>query len=237
MISQEARSVIAAAAKDPDPVLSAQANIYLYKLTAPTCGIRCGGERWTIKSLSDPDASRLRTSKPTVTTVADLINKPAPTQLPSNARVGLEATQVRVRALLVGWKNESSMFGDQDYHIVIADPDDTTKQMIIEMPSPECQGVCSSLFVNDFKRNREQMEYILGQPKSTFHEMDQQWLVEITGSPFFDYNHGQIGLAPNCIEIHPVTNVTFLHLSSTHAHVNKRQQNVFHAQNHCANAR
>jgi hypothetical protein len=33
--------------------------------------------------------------------------------------------------------------------------------------------------------------------------------VTVTGVGFFDYQHGQDGVAPNAIELHPVLSVTF----------------------------
>jgi hypothetical protein len=31
----------------------------------------------------------------------------------------------------------------------------------------------------------------------------------LTGIGFFDFNHGQLGVAPNAIELHPVINIVF----------------------------
>lgn len=135
---------------------------------------------------------------------------PAPAKLPPTSRVPFEKTLVKVRALLIGWKVESGPGKDLDHHIVIADPQDKTKQMIVEVPSPACQGVCSSTFLAHFKQNRDLVANTLGQPLPNFQPLAKPWLVEITGPAFFDFDHGQIGLAPNCIEIHPVITIQFL---------------------------
>ena len=40
-------------------------------------------------------------------------------------------------------------------------------------------------------------------------ELEARPLVRITGVGFFDYLHGQRGVAPNGIELHPVLDVEF----------------------------
>ena len=177
--------------------------------SASACGQHCGTERWSLKTLSDSDADSFTSEEPKEMTVSELITQRAPSKLPATSRVPFEKTLVKVHALLIGWKVESGATGDQDFHMVIADPDDTGKQMIVEVPSPDCQLACSSQFLDDFKANRDQVPGKLGDPAENFQSLDRPWLVTITGPAFFDFNHGQIGLAPNCLEIHPVVNIAF----------------------------
>lgn len=206
-ISQEARAAVAAAAKDSDPVLSSEAATYLYKLPPSTCGVRCGGERWPVKSLSDSYASSLRSKVPRLITVNELVSQRIPEEISDTSRVALEQSVVTVRAFLIGWKAE---IADRDYHMVIADLSDTNHQMIVEIPSPECQGACSSLFFPDFVRSRQNADRQLGTASHLFKKLDRPWLVEVTGIPFFDFFHAQLGAALNCIEIHPVTDIKFI---------------------------
>jgi hypothetical protein len=42
------------------------------------------------------------------------------------------------------------------------------------------------------------------QPGTTGPELKIGALIEITGVGFFDFEHGQSGVAPNAIELHPV---------------------------------
>ena len=109
----------------------------------------------------------------------------------------------------------SSSVPDHDFHIVIADPQDTTKQMIMEVPYPKCQAVCSSKFLSAISAVRTQVSQHLGQPTSSVRALTKPWLVEITGPAFFDFEHGQTGLAPNCIEIHPVMEINFVKQQGT----------------------
>jgi hypothetical protein len=39
---------------------------------------------------------------------------------------------------------------------------------------------------------------------------DAPILLRVTGVGFFDYDHGQIGAAPNVIELHPVLRIEWL---------------------------
>ena len=109
--------------------------------SSTTCGQHCGTERWTVKTLTDAGASAIQSMTPKDMKVADLITQKAPSKLPATSRVPFEKNLVKVHALLIGWKVEGEPGGDQDFHIVIADPDDTSKQMIVEVPSPDCQKV------------------------------------------------------------------------------------------------
>jgi hypothetical protein len=182
---------------------------------AQQCDRHCGTERWAVKTLTDTDAARVDTT-PRAATVAGLIALQVPASvplrrsgrpaLPPNARiVPIELTTYRVEALLLGWKLEK----DEDFHIVIADPRDTTLTMIAEIPSPTCPEVCQTTLGERFGVLRQQVETRLGLPSSRFHRLPEPLRIEITGVGFFDFIHGQTGVAPNGIELHPVTAIRF----------------------------
>jgi hypothetical protein len=178
---------------------------------AGTCGSHCGTERWAIKTLSDSDSATPAAATPTNTSVSVLASKKAPAQLPANTRIApIENEQVTVTALLIAWKEESGSTGDHDFHLVLADPNDHSKTIIAEIPDPQCSGACASGKVNAFKTGRQVLTTELGaapQVTSAVAVVPPR-LVEVTGVGFFDFNHGQDGLAPNCIEIHPVLKIT-----------------------------
>jgi hypothetical protein len=69
--------------KDSDPVLSSEAERYLNNLPAPTCGVRCGVERWSVKSLTDQDAFRINLN-PQETTISQLIHLERPPTPPTS---------------------------------------------------------------------------------------------------------------------------------------------------------
>jgi hypothetical protein len=188
-----------------------------------TCGMKCGQERWAIKTLTDSEAGAVGDAAPQNTTVTDLIGRTAPVKL-TNSRAPLEKQRFHLTALIIGWKIEattsdenvgkttamSTSVPDHDFHIVIADPDNTENQMIMEVPDPDCQAVCSSKFLKQISQVRSGVSSRLGTPTDVVQPLAKPWLVEITGPAFFDFPHGQDGLARNCIEIHPVMEITFI---------------------------
>jgi hypothetical protein len=94
---------------------------------------------------------------------------------------------------------------DQDIHLVIADPDDRSKIMIAEIVDPGCSGAAVSPELADLQRARETFTQLdTAQPGSSGPVLRPGDLIEITGVGFFDFEHGQSGVAPNAIELHPV---------------------------------
>jgi hypothetical protein len=171
-------------------------------------------ERWTVKTAADPDAEALTGQVPTETTIQALIALPVPPVLPPDGRSdGAEKTLWSVQATLTGYKHED----DGDYHMVIADQAGRT--MIAEIPDPgDIPG--RSFFAAGIAGARSAFDdhfHITegaGQPNNptlaavSFHEVTVP--VTLTGLGFFDFGHGQRGVAPNAIELHPVVNVVFM---------------------------
>ncbi len=50
----------------------------------------------------------------------------------------------------------------------------------------------------------------LAQPEAHFRRFTPAWLVRVEGVGFFDIFHGQIGVAENCMELHPLLKVEFV---------------------------
>ena len=204
-VSQETRVAIAdiyARYKEQDPVLGSEAMRFLHNLPASTCGIRCGIERWAIKTLSDNDAAKVD-FRPVPKTVSDLVALPAPNSSSETSRPDpAERTSFKVRARLVGFRQEI----DRDFHIVIADLEDPAKTMIVEIPDPDCSGVCASPKSSEIRKARQDFaaRFPDGRPSAAFQFVEGNVEVEVTGVGFFDFAHGQTGLAKNCIELHPV---------------------------------
>jgi len=176
-------------------------------ITAPaqTCGTHCGTERWPVKTMTDADRGKI-SFIPAITTVSQLRNLDAPPQRPDSARVSpTELTTFQIHAVLIGWKLEA----DQDMHLVIADPADPTRTMIAEVPSATCDHVCSSEEATEFQAARAALIARLGTPTSSFHRLAAPLPIVLTGVGFFDFLHGQTGVAPNGIELHPVLRVDF----------------------------
>lgn len=162
------------------------------------CGGHCGTERWAVKTLSDQDRGLVQL-RPVHTTIKSLVSLRRPASLPATHRERpLETTVYEVEARLLYLFTES----DNDYHIVLASPQDTTVTMIAEVPDPQCAGACSSGLAARYGQVRQQLLDYLNSPQSVARP-----LVRITGVGFFDFIHGQRGVAPNGIELHPVLRV------------------------------
>jgi len=105
----------------------------------------------------------------------------------------VETTVWRISGTLVRVKEEQ----DSDFHLIIADSGGRT--MITEIPAPAC--VSSSPFLPSER-------YVRSLFTADFHPTTswQRPGVRITvkGVGFFDFLHGQSGVAPNGIELHPL---------------------------------
>lgn len=174
-----------------------------------TCGTHCGEERWRIKTLFDRGAAYLDLT-PRHTTVSELVVMRAPSQLEEEERSSAEEHVYSVEAVLLGWKAETASHGDHDFHLVLADPNEFTRTMIAEVPSEECQGACSSLQAQKFAQVRQVLTSQLAEPEAHFRRLSPAWVVRVEGVGFFDIFHQQIGVAQNCMELHPLLKVEFV---------------------------
>jgi hypothetical protein len=160
----------------------------------------CGVERWSVKTGTDTDRSKITLQSTTPTTIASLTALSAPGSLPANNRVApTEDTVYQVHATLTQYKLEA----DSDYHLVLSDGSGHT--MISEIPDPACVGSTSPLTSSIQKARGEfDAKYTA---TSSFRTANVP--VTITGVGFFDFLHGQTGVAPNGIELHAVLDVQF----------------------------
>jgi uncharacterized protein (TIGR03437 family) len=163
---------------------------------APQCGV----DRWPVKTGTDADANLVNLNSLTPTTIADLSALPAPSNKPDNNRVPPTETTVFVlSATLTDYKLED----DSDYHIVLQDSGGKT--MIAEIPLPACVGA-GSRFLASIAGARSQFN---ARFTATTSFKTASIPVQIKGVGFFDLLHGQAGVAPNGIELHPVLDIVF----------------------------
>src|SRR5215467_7059869 len=171
---------------------------FAHYLLAP--GMACGVERWSVKTGTDADAGLVNINSTSPTTIATLRGLTAPNPIPSNSRVQPTETTVWViNATLTQYKLES----DEDYHLIISDSAGRT--MICEIPAPHCVG-SGSPFVNGITNSRAEFDARFNVTTS-FQTANVP--VTVTGVGMFDFLHGQTGVAPNGIELHPVLDVQF----------------------------
>lgn len=179
-----------------------------------TGGARCGEERAAIKLGLDNEA-RLIVTTPFSTTISALTGVRHPVTTPADTRASsVERTVYRLQATVVGYKLEA----DQDFHLVIDDRHG--HHMVVEVPSPDCVGANRTAPANGAGKPRAESawrdqvvaaraavlqilaEHHLPAPGAKLRRTEIQ--VVITGVGFFDKIHGQDGVAPNGIELHPV---------------------------------
>lgn len=159
---------------------------------------QCGIERWAVKTLTDPEAGQVNLV-PKLATVEELAALPVPAEFGRDAeRLEPELQVYTVAATLVEFKEEA----DNDIHLVIQG--ESGQLMIAEMPDPECaQG---SRVLPQISRARVQFVDRFGQPSRTsWNQVDAP--IRVTGVLFFDVPHGQRGVAPNAVELHPVVDI------------------------------
>jgi hypothetical protein len=152
----------------------------------------CGIERWAIKTASDSQRNLISTS-PTTTTIAALRTLRAPSRLPSSRVRPTETSEYVVSGTLLRYKLES----DGDLHLVVADG--AGRALIVEIADPSC--ATASRFRSEITTVRRQFLARFN-PTSSFKTTHTP--VRVRGVGFFDFQHGQSGVAPNGIELHPV---------------------------------
>lgn len=162
-------------------------------LVAPT-PVTCGVERWDVKTATDPGASRIDPAIHDTTILA--LGKLRPWSLPVR-QFPVETTTYRVRATLTAFITEA----DSDYHLVLGDGKGHT--MIAEIPLPACVSggplkvqMAAARATFDAKFRNAPGVHRVFIP------------VTVVGVGFFDRIHGQLGVAPNGIELHPVLSIT-----------------------------
>jgi hypothetical protein len=143
-----------------------------------TSGSACGVERWTVKTLQD----RPRLLRPRKTTIHFLITRSRPAHLP-DTRLPFERHVYTVVAAVVLVRPED----DSDLHVVLQQGGN---HMIAEAPSPTCDRHATPV-------RRRQMRVARNHARLCAR-------ARVTGVAFFDFDHGQTGVAPNAIELHPI---------------------------------
>ena len=138
----------------------------------------CGGDRWTVKTLQD----RPHLLPARKTTIHFLVTRPAPAHLP-DTRLPFEHHVYTVTARVVLVRPEA----DSDLHVVLQLHGD---HMITEAPSPSCDKRATPY-------RRRQMRIARSHVRLCAR-------ARVTGVAFFDFPHGQTGVAPNAIELHPI---------------------------------
>ena len=173
--------------------------IYYSQINAQDCGV----ERWKIKTLSDPDTLFINFSKVVNTSIHEQVALVRPS-INRNSRHISERTVLELKCSIVGYKREA---GDKDIHIILED-EETEETLVAELPSSRCSAINLTSRSKLFFELEKWFVTNIGYPTSNFVYLKKHIHVIITGIGYFDYVHGQIGMAPNGREIHPVLGIT-----------------------------
>ena len=160
-------------------------------------GAPCGAWRSEVKTLSDPDRRDVNFLARRIS-VQNLrrVDPPATLGINTPRLGGVESRVHEVRAQVVEVRSKR----DGTIHLVIAPRNDRNDTMIVQFPADRC--VDSSFRRPEMRRARADLLDACGSISSGFTELTGN--VVIRGVGFWDEVHGQRGVAPNGIELHPV---------------------------------
>ncbi len=181
----------------PSTIAPAVENEVASEQPAGTCGV----ERWAVKILADPDAAKVQVDSPQTATIEDLRAMSAAFYATKNPRSTAEEQVYTVEGFLVGYKIER---GDSDLHVVIRN--DAGESMIVEFPHPDCM-LGSRILKQATEARAKFLGLLRTPPTSRFVRVRKPIRVRVTGVLFFDRVHGQTGVAPNGVELHPVLEI------------------------------
>lgn len=160
---------------------------------SPSASAHCGTERWSIKTGTDADAKNIDLSTISPVTVHEMVGFPKPPYLPPTTRLQpVETSYVRLTATLKEYKMED----DGDVHMVLTSGAD---HMIAEIPNQQC--VVNSVWRDQIDATRTAFNTQFN-PTTSWKFSGKT--ITITGIGFYDFIHGQTGVAANGIEVHPV---------------------------------
>jgi hypothetical protein len=154
---------------------------------------RCGVERWAVKTMTDEDAGKV-ILKPKSSSVYKLVGLTAPRS--PKARTKLERQTFKVQVNFIAFKREA----DSDIHLAVVDPKHQDASMILEFPAPYCDENSPVKLLIDAARD----SFIQACGTATTSWQRRSGSAIVTGVLFFDRVHGQLGVASNGVELHPV---------------------------------
>lgn len=164
--------------------------------TPPSTGLSCGVERWSVKTLSDADATRVNLTTVVPTTITALNNFAVHCAGLPETRTFVEEFQVyEVTGVVQIARNED----DRDVHIALRDPTNLAQTIVVEVVDPACSGAAQSPFVLMLTQARTQYESLGPLQGKTFR---------VRGVGFYDFAHNQTGRSRSCLELHPVLSIS-----------------------------
>lgn len=165
--------------------------------------LTCGTERWDVKTLTDKGSDKLSLKVQVESDVLVLREEKVPFTSWSNTlpRFDSEKQVAATNAWVTAFKVED----DGDVHIVLGSIDDKKKTMVAEIPDPACmKGSPAKDLVVKARADFQKLFGPLPKTIGKLHILKKPVQVRVSGFVFFDKLHGQTGVAPNGVELHPV---------------------------------
>jgi hypothetical protein len=169
---------------------------------------QCGVERTDVKDMRDKAVVDVK-MVPVAATVTELRKLKAPAVIGNTLpRQDSEKRVYVVEADIIGYKHEAfnkkTREGDGDYHVVLSTPGKPKQTMIMEIPDPLC---APGNYKETLTQLRAFIDSLDGKATPTFKTLSTPVRVKASGVLFFDKIHGQKGVAPNGVELHPALEI------------------------------
>jgi hypothetical protein len=192
--------------------------LVIFLLSSISAFSQCGVERNAVKDMKDAATKEIH-FKPQPMTIAALRKIKPPAKIGNTLpRQDSEKQVYQVDAQVIGYKYEAN--GDRDYHVVLSTSGKPAQTMIVEIPHPSC---APAAYKKVFAELRAFIDAAAKEqapkhnPGPSFFEFPEPVQVTAAGVAFFDKIHGthvnldgtkgQIGVAPNGIELHPALKI------------------------------
>ena len=163
--------------------------IFLLFISIKTSFAQCDKERWNVKTLIDPDTTEIDFGNIIQTTVSEQCALTRPATVKNKLRMKSESTVYE----LIGYVTDYKLENDRDYHVVIEDPE-TAETIVVEIVDPDCPDIDKTSRYETFRIVQEWFKLHFN-PTTSFKTKRAK--VKLTGVGFFDFLHGQRGMAPS----------------------------------------
>jgi hypothetical protein len=158
----------------------------------------CGQERWDVKTGTDLDSGNVNMTV-NETTIAELRSFESPAMPPRRVPNSPEVQVWRIQATITYAMEEV------DFDYVLALDDGQGNTMIAAAACPGCAR--GSPWLDQIQQVRHAVDAAI--PGLTDHYQEVGRTATITGVGFFDAIHGQMGVAPNGLGLHPILDIVF----------------------------
>jgi hypothetical protein len=158
-----------------------------------TPAIRCGGQLWRLKTLSDAERKMVRLT-PKTTTIASIRERPHPRPVPRRRRTRFQRQTWEIVAQVTAFRLD-----DGGLRLILYDRNAYVQAVI---PTPDCL-VRSTRARAEIAAAWKRFVRECGQPTREWQPSGA--VVFIRGVGFWSQRLGRRGSAPNGAELHPVT--------------------------------